>query len=80
MNLKTKCQSTVKKIIVINRIQNNSFCLHNICVCHSGVKKFLPPSCFFFVFLHICHTSMIQIIKHIFILHKDNPSKYKMQF
>ncbi len=49
MNLKTKCQSTVKKCIVINRIQNNSFCLHNICVCHSGVKKFLPlPSVFFF--------------------------------
>ncbi len=23
---------------------------------------------------------MIQIIKQIFILHKDNPSKYKMQF
>ncbi len=23
---------------------------------------------------------MIQIIKLIFILHKDNPSKYKMQF
>ncbi len=23
---------------------------------------------------------MIQIIKHIFILHKDNPIKHKMQF
>ncbi len=31
-------------------------------------------------FLHICHTWMIQIIKQIIILHKDNPSKYKMWF
>ncbi len=43
---------------------------------YSGVKKFF--SCFYF--LHICHTWMIQIIKLILILHKDNPSKYKMQF
>ncbi len=47
---------------------------------YSGVKKFLPPFLFFFYFLHICHTWMIQIIKHILILHKDNPSKFKMQF
>ncbi len=25
--------SAVKRLIVINRIQNKSFCLHNICVC-----------------------------------------------
>ncbi len=25
--------SAVKWLIVINRIQNKSFCLHNICVC-----------------------------------------------
>ncbi len=25
--------SAVKLLIVINRIQNKSFCLHNICVC-----------------------------------------------
>ncbi len=25
--------SAVKRIIVINRIQNKSFCLHNICMC-----------------------------------------------
>ncbi len=42
---------------------------------------FLPPSCFlfYFIFLHVCHT-LIQIIKQILILLKDNPSKYKMQF
>ncbi len=43
-------------------------------------KKFLPPSCFFFYYFGICHTWMIQIIKQILILHKDNLSKYKMQF
>ncbi len=25
--------SAVKRLIVINRIQNKGFCLHNICVC-----------------------------------------------
>ncbi len=25
--------SAVKRLIVINHIQNKSFCLHNICVC-----------------------------------------------
>ncbi len=25
--------SAVKRLITINRIQNKSFCLHNICVC-----------------------------------------------
>ncbi len=25
--------SAVKRLIAINRIQNKSFCLHNICVC-----------------------------------------------
>ncbi len=25
--------SAVKQLIAINRIQNKSFCLHNICVC-----------------------------------------------
>ncbi len=44
---------------------------------YSGVKKFLPPSCFNFFCMR--HTWMIQI-KQILILHKDNPSKYKMQF
>ncbi len=33
-----------------------------------------------FVFLHICHIWMIQIIKHILILHKDNSGKYKCSF
>ncbi len=47
---------------------------------HSGVKVFAPfPFFFFFRFLHICHTWMIQIIKLFFILHKDNPCKYKLQ-
>ncbi len=42
------------------------------------MKRFLPPSCFgFLIFLHICHTYKIQIIKLILILHKDNLSKYK---
>ncbi len=27
------CVSAVKQLITINRIQNKSFCLHNICVC-----------------------------------------------
>ncbi len=39
---------------------------------YRGVKKV-----YHFV-LRICHTWMIQIIKLILILHKDNPSKYKM--
>ncbi len=43
---------------------------------YSAVNRFLAPSCFFFV--HICHN--FQIIKLILILHKDNASKYKMQF
>ncbi len=34
----------------------------------------------FLHFLHICHTYKIQIIKQILISHKDNASKYKMQF
>ncbi len=45
---------------------------------YSGMKVFAPLPVFF-RFLHICHTWMIQI-KLILILHKDNPSKYKMQF
>ncbi len=44
------------------------------------VWKSFCPYLFFFFFLHICHTWIIQIIKLILILHKDNPSKYKMQF
>ncbi len=45
-------------------------------------KSFCPLPVIFFlnIFLHICPTWMIQIIKQILILHKDNPSKYKMQF
>ncbi len=43
---------------------------------YSGVKKNLPPA-FFFIF---GHNRMIQIIKQIWILLKDNPSKYKIQF
>ncbi len=46
---------------------------------YSGVKKSLLPS-WFLNFLHICRTWIIQIIKQILMLHKDNPSKYKMQF
>ncbi len=48
-----------------------------------AVKTFFCPFlfvCFFFNFLHICHPEKIQIIKQILILHKDNASKYKMQF
>ncbi len=41
---------------------------------------FFKPTVFFCFFFHLCHTWMIQIIKLILILHKDNPSKYKMQF
>ncbi len=40
---------------------------------------FFAPFLFFY-FLHICNTWMIQIIKQILILNKDNPSKYKIQF
>ncbi len=29
--------SAVKQLIAINRIQNKSCCLHNICVCVCGV-------------------------------------------
>ncbi len=46
-------------------------------MCLQWCEKVFAPSCFFF--LHICHTWMIQI-KQILILHKDNQSKYKMQF
>ncbi len=28
-----KTNSAAKRLIVINRIQNKSFCLHNMCVC-----------------------------------------------
>ncbi len=31
LHLKKNC--AVKRLIEINRIQNKSFCLHNICVC-----------------------------------------------
>ncbi len=61
-----------------------------VCVCmyvcmyvyiYSAMKSILPPSCFFFFnFLHIFHTWMIQIIKLILLSHKHKPSKYKMQF
>ncbi len=38
---------------------------------YNGVKTF---------FVLFCHTWIIQIIKLTLMLHKDNPSKYKMQF
>ncbi len=51
-----------------------------LCACvrvHTVVwKGFCPRPVFIFC---ICHTLMIQI-KYILILHKDNQSKYKMQF
>ncbi len=45
-------------------------------------KSFFPFLFFIYLFiiLHICHTWMIQNIELILILHKDNPSNYKMQF
>ncbi len=46
---------------------------------YSGVKKCWPPS-WFFIFLHVCHTLMFQIIKQIKKLIKDNTSKHNMQF
>ncbi len=42
-------------------------------------EKVFAPFLFLFL-LHICHTWMIQIIKQMLILQKDNQSKYKMQF
>lgn len=42
-------------------------------------NMFLTPS-WFFLFLHICHTLMLKIIKQILIFDKDNPGKYKVQF
>ncbi len=47
--------------------------IHVYIYTHSGVK-------IFFIFIFCLHVTMIQIIKYILILHKDNQSKYKMQF
>lgn len=33
-----------------------------------------------YICLYICHTYMFKIIKHILILNKDNPKKYKILF
>ncbi len=53
-----------------------NYCLNIDVQCR---EKVFAPFLFFNFFLHICHTEKIQI-KQMLILHKDNASKYKMQF
>ncbi len=45
---------------------------------YSAMERFFPPSCFFFFFAYLSHLKDSD--QHVFILHKDNASKYKMQF
>ncbi len=55
-------------------------CILYIYILYMYIKVFAPFLFFYLFFCHICHTKKIQIIKQILILHKDNASKYKMQF
>ncbi len=49
--------SAVKRLIVINRIQNKSFCLHNICVCSVYI---------YYVYINTC-TYSIYFEKYIHV-------------
>ncbi len=52
--------SAVKQLIVINRIQNKCFCLHNICVCTVYI---------YYVFIHTHSCLHLRKICYIYILH-----------
>ncbi len=65
--------SAVKRLIVINRIQNNSFCLHNMCVCCVyllGIYKY-THACIYF------RKKKCLYIKYIYLEYKLYEYKYR---
>ncbi len=68
--------STTKKCMLLYNSQQSATMMYK----YSGVKKFLSPFLWFFIFLaYLSHLNDSDHQTNL-ILHKDNPSKYKMQF
>ncbi len=67
---KTFIISAVKRLIAINRIQNKSFCLHNMCVCYKYTHIQYFENIYMYIYIHI---NIIIIYKYNYInIHKSN--------